>query len=109
MSMSEGQALKLANEVRIRQATLKRDLRRGVLPFADALEHPDLQRMRLWDVLCCLPMGGGRSRSQRPRHNSPLADDLFTALDVKPLARLEDLTDRQRDRLAGLYRARIIR
>jgi hypothetical protein len=97
------ETLNRANFVRVRQAELKRELRQGALPLAGALIHPFLQRLRVYDVLCCLPVRGGGTDRGASRRASALAGDLFDQLQVSPLSRLQDLTDRQRRVLAALY------
>lgn len=57
------EALRLASERRLRRSELKRRLKRGEAPLAEALEDPAMATMPLFELLSYV-------RSRRPRENS---------------------------------------
>jgi hypothetical protein len=101
-------ALARANELQQARADAKRRLRDGRLRLETALGLNCLQRMRVYDLLCCLPVRpGSAGTTAQARRPSRFADQLFAELGVKPLARVQDLTDRKRQLLVSLYEGRI--
>jgi hypothetical protein len=95
-----GDSLASANVYRIEQARLKRELRMGLLPLDDVLTADCMKRMRLFDVLRCLP-------THRLVRGDDLAGELVERLGVAPLIRVGDLTARQRGVLTSAYQLRI--
>lgn len=90
----------IANDYRMEQARLKRELRAGSLPLERVLTADCMKRMRLFDVLRCLP-------THRLVRRDDLASELVERLGVTPLIRVGDLTARQRRVLTSAYQLRI--
>lgn len=86
------EALALANRIRFAQVNARREIKAGKLSLADALEHPDLQREKLWRVLEAQPRWG-RARMARLLYRINMPSSALQR-------RIESLTPRQRDLLA---------
>jgi hypothetical protein len=93
-------ALEVANGYRMEQARLKRELRAGNLPLERVLLAGCMQGLRLFEVLRHLPTRGKVRRDD-------LAGELIGGLGCAPLARVRDLTERQRVVLGRSYQMRI--
>jgi hypothetical protein len=84
------QALARANQIRIAQAEMKKQIRSGEITIDDALARPDvLVSLRLWDLLLLAP-GRGPARIRRVLQRSGVPGYL----------KLRQLTDNQRATLA---------
>jgi hypothetical protein len=75
-------ALAKANAVRERQAALKRKLKAGTLPLAEALEHPELQHWPIADVVGFAAIGAQRWKGGAIKRAPQQALDLLTAATV---------------------------
>lgn len=78
-------ALAKSAEVRHRRAVLKGEMKAGRLGMAEALEHEDLQRVRVRDIIASMP-GVGASRTA----------DAMERLKIKPGLRVARAGARQR-------------
>lgn len=89
-------ALQLANQRKLQRACVKRALKRDEMELAEALRDPAVQRMRVYDLLCCLPAraNGGKGRQLSRAHQ--LATRLLAALGPVHSPVVGNLTDRQR-------------
>lgn len=80
--------LERGNVVRLAIVRCRREVRAGRLSLGDALVDPAVQGLLVWDVLCWLP--GGRPRRELR------ADRLLGCVSARPLKRVGELTDRQK-------------
>lgn len=79
------EALKMANEVRLGGAALKRELMAGDISLADALEDPRAQFVQVGQLLCA-QRGWGPTK----------ANKLLNSHRIYPTRRVRHLTPRQR-------------
>lgn len=84
-------ALAGANVVRLERAQQRRLLRTGEITLAEALEHPAMQSMTVFNLLICQHRWG-RDRAQRLLRS-------FDRYPVSESKRVRELTDRQRAEL----------
>ena len=98
--MEEGQpqhmaALAKANEIRIKRAAIKKDLKTGDLSIIDLLKNPppEIENVALFDLLMCLRRWG-RMRTL----------NLLTSLPISEDKRIGALTDRQKKQLIRLLK-----
>jgi len=82
-------ALAVANEARLAQVAVRRAVTSGDLGLADALTHPDAQRMTVVRLLCA-QRGWGHVRASKA----------LSEVGVSQSRRVGELTDRQRQVLA---------
>lgn len=86
------------NRVRTVRAMVKDQIKRGEIPLHEALEHPDLERMLLWDLLVALPGFAGAR-----------IDRLFSAIECGPLALVGELDPHQQNVLVYTAQLRRVR
>ena len=88
-------ALKRANHVRERRAKLKRNLKKGRVPFEDILMDPPefVLSMKILDLLVAIPRVGRKT-----------ADLKLRKAGVSPSKAIGGMTPRQRDDLVRLLR-----
>jgi len=95
------------DRIRLQRAGLKRELGTGELSLDVALEHPALQTMLLFDLLIHLPNPERRLRhGKKNRRDSGYGERLFRELQRSPLARVQDLSLREREVLVRVHRKR---
>ena len=85
------EALDEANDVRVKRAVVKRELRSRSLSLAEALERPCVQTMRLTKLLLAVPHIG-----------KVKAHKIQTALGLRPYKPVGELTESQRREVVAL-------
>lgn len=78
------EALSRANEIRLEQVALKREIRAGTTALVEALDRPEAERMTVY-ALVASQHRWGRARSRR----------LLARAGITELTRVGRLTDRQ--------------
>ena len=101
-------ALRRGNAIRLARAEIRRALKRGRIDIRDALEHPAVQTMPVYELLAYLPAHRGRGRGKQPRPAKALARELAAAVwinsETLPVAAL---SQPRRDRVAEVVWQRV--
>lgn len=98
-------SLVAVNRIRLQRADLKHELGTGELTLEDALVHPALQTMLLFDLLIHLS-GPRRRHGKKDPRNTGYGEGLFREIQRSPLTRVEALSPREREVLVRAHRSR---
>ena len=91
------EALKRANDIRVRRAQLKKDLKTGAASIDDVLQNPPeyVSTAKVFDILMAVPKFG-RVKATR----------FLNTCKISPSKTVGGLSDRQRGELIGLFNSR---
>lgn len=89
-------ALEKGNRVRTRRSEIKRALKRAEIKFVDALDDPDVQTMKVFDLLCALPFNGPSQAANPTTRGESSARKLLRVAQCTEATTVKELNCRRR-------------
>lgn len=104
------EANRASARIRTERTSIKRAIWTGQIDFADVdLDAPELQRMRVAELLAFLPVGRYRRTDRQPRGNYDRAERLLWSFRASSRVTIGSLTTARKDELRALVAARLPR